>query len=72
MKAVGSSARSSDKLTTLAPSPVLPLLLLFPGRVMRLLGPKYMEGAAALTILALGQFVNVAPESVLERSAVRC
>jgi O-antigen/teichoic acid export membrane protein len=64
MAALGSVARNSAKLMTLAASPILLLFVLFPGWVMRLFGPQFVEGAAVLIILALGQFVNVATGSV--------
>jgi O-antigen/teichoic acid export membrane protein len=64
MEALGSMARNSAKLMTLAASPILLLFILFPGWVMTLFGPQFVGGATVLTILALGQFVNVTTGSV--------
>ena len=64
MEALGFVARNSAKLMTLAASPILLLFVLFPGWVMTLFGLQFVEGAAVLIILALGQFVNVATGSV--------
>lgn len=64
MKALGSMARNSAKLMTLVASPIFLLFVLSPGWVMRLFGSQFVEGAAVLIILALGQFVNVATGSV--------
>jgi O-antigen/teichoic acid export membrane protein len=44
--------------------PLLLLLLIAPGPVLRLFGPGFEAGSTALRILALGQLVNVAVGSV--------
>lgn len=64
MKTLGSMARNSSKLMTLAAGPFLLLFVLFPRWVMGLFGPEFLQGATVLAILAVGQFVNVATGSV--------
>ncbi|GAB4347694.1 MAG: oligosaccharide flippase family protein [Candidatus Abyssubacteria bacterium] len=64
MKALASTARNSARLMTLLAAPALLLFLLFPSWVMRIFGADFSDGAAALAILAIGQFVNVATGSV--------
>jgi O-antigen/teichoic acid export membrane protein len=63
-KALASTARNSAKLMTLLAAPALLLFLLLPGWVMKVFGAEFSGGAAALAILAIGQFVNVATGSV--------
>lgn len=57
-------ARNATKLMAVAAAPFLVLFLVAPGLVLRLFGPEFPAGAAALAILAVGQFVNVASGSV--------
>ncbi|MFP3868985.1 MAG: oligosaccharide flippase family protein [Desulfobacteraceae bacterium] len=64
MAALASTARNTAKLMTLLASPLLMLFLLFPQDVMGLFGPGFTGGAALLSILAAGQFVNVGTGSV--------
>lgn len=64
MDALGSIARNSSKLMILMATPPLLLFVLAPRWVMGIFGSQFVEGATALTILALGQFVNVATGSV--------
>lgn len=64
MEALGATARSSAKLMAVAASPIFLLFVLCPGWVMRWFGSQFVEGAAVLIILAVGQFVNVATGSV--------
>ena len=64
MESLGSTARNSATLMTLLAGPVLLLFVLFPGWVMGVFGSQFTQGALALTILAIGQFVNVSTGSV--------
>jgi O-antigen/teichoic acid export membrane protein len=61
---LGEIARKSAKLMALVASPVLAIFLLFPTWVMSLFGAEFASGATVLSILALGQFVNVVTGSV--------
>jgi O-antigen/teichoic acid export membrane protein len=45
-------------------APVLLVFLLFPSPILGIFGREFREGAAALRLLALGQFVNAASGSV--------
>jgi O-antigen/teichoic acid export membrane protein len=62
--ALGAVARRSAALVTVLATPALLLFILLPGKVLLIFGPEFVEGAAALTILAIGQFVNAATGSV--------
>ncbi|MGK7346823.1 MAG: flippase [Candidatus Nitrospinota bacterium M3_3B_026] len=57
-------ARDAAKLVTLAAAPLQALFMLAPGFVLGLFGPEFEDGAAALVIMSIGQFVNVATGSV--------
>ena len=59
LDALGRTARNAARLAILASSPVLLILLFFPSPVMALFGSEFRSGATVLSILALGQFVNV-------------
>jgi O-antigen/teichoic acid export membrane protein len=61
---LGRIARQSAKLMALVASPVLAIFILFPATVMGMFGPQFKAGAAVLSILAIGQFVNVVTGSV--------
>lgn len=61
---LGSTARGTAKLMTFMASPILLLFLFAPEWVMGIFGEEFTGGAAALSILAVGQFVNVATGSV--------
>lgn len=63
-RSLGSLARNAAKLTTLLASPMLLLFILVPETIMGLFGQEFVGGARPLTILAFGQFVNVACGSV--------
>jgi len=63
-QALGRLASNSARLTALLASPVLLVFLVFPGRVLWVFGPEFVAGATVLSILAAGQFVNAATESV--------
>jgi O-antigen/teichoic acid export membrane protein len=64
IEALGHTARSCTKLMTLMAAPALLLFLLAPGRVMGIFGPEFIGGGLTLSILAVGQFVNVVTGSV--------
>ena len=64
IEALGKMAQHSARLITLLALPVLILFLLAPERVMKLFGPQFSGDAIVLSILAVGQFVNVATGSV--------
>jgi O-antigen/teichoic acid export membrane protein len=64
VEAIESLARNTAKLVILMASPLLLIFLLFPEWVMRIFGTGFAGGAALLSILAVGQFVNVATGSV--------
>ena len=62
--ALSSTARNSAKLMTLVAGPLLLVFLVFPESIMSVFGKEFVNGATMLTILALGQFVNVVTGSV--------
>lgn len=64
MGALDSTARNSTRLMTLLAGPVLALFLFFPEAVMRMFGAGFVGGGSLLSIMAIGQFVNVATGSV--------
>ncbi len=64
MEAIGSTARGSSKILTLTAFPIFLLFVLAPKWVMGIFGMNFVEGSAALAILAIGQFVNAATGSV--------
>ena len=45
-------------------APALLLFIAFPGWIMRVFGAEFASGAPVLTVLAVGQFINVATGSV--------
>jgi O-antigen/teichoic acid export membrane protein len=57
-------ARKSTKLMALLASPVLVSFLLFPSLVLSIFGAGFSSAATVLSILAVGQFVNVITGSV--------
>lgn len=57
-------AQESTKLIFWTSLPVLILFLVFPDFVLIMFGSKFKEGATALSILAIGQFVNAMCGSV--------
>lgn len=61
---LGRIARQSAKLMAIAASPILAIFVLYPAGVMAMFGPEFTSGATVLSILALGQFVNVVTGSV--------
>jgi O-antigen/teichoic acid export membrane protein len=64
MRTLGAVARKSAALMTLMVSPLLLICVLVPSWVMGLFGKDFESGALLLSILAIGQFVNVATGSV--------
>lgn len=58
--ALAATARGSVRFMTAAALPPLLVFLAFPGEVLALFGPRFDEGAVALRVLAIGQFLNVA------------
>jgi len=64
MVALGATARNTAKLMTLITSPLLLLFLVAPQWVMGMFGEEFQKGGVLLSILAIGQFVNVATGSV--------
>ena len=63
-EALGSLACNAAKLMTLLAAPVLLLFIVAPTWILSLFGPDFITGATVLSILAIGQFVNVATGSV--------
>ncbi|MFQ5706459.1 MAG: flippase [bacterium] len=57
-------ARNAAKFMTLVTAPVLLLFIVVPAWILGLYGPEFTSGAPALSILAVGQFVNVVTGSV--------
>jgi O-antigen/teichoic acid export membrane protein len=53
-------ARRSIKLMLMATSPVFALYILAPGKIMQLFGAEFADASLVLTILTLGQLVNIA------------
>ena len=64
MAALGTTARSTALLVTVLASPILLFLIFCPSWVMGLFGEQFRQGAVVLSILAVGQFINVATGSV--------
>jgi len=64
VKALAHIAQNSAKLMTLAASPMLLLFLFAPEWILALFGAQFIEGGLALSILAMGQFINVVTGSV--------
>jgi len=63
-QALESTAKNSTKIMAIMASPFLIVFAVAPGWVMSFFGSEFSYGALALTILALGQFVNVTTGSV--------
>jgi len=61
---LGAVARQWARWLALLALPVLLLFLAIPGTVMSMFGPEFRAAAPALSIMAVGQFVNVAVGSV--------
>ncbi|WP_369855125.1 oligosaccharide flippase family protein [Candidatus Thalassolituus haligoni] len=57
-------ARVSTRTMIVLMLPIMVVMLCWPDWVMKLFGPGFEQGAVLLTIMAIGQFVNVATGSV--------
>lgn len=64
MVALGATTRNTARLMTLVASPLLLLFIIAPKWVMGMFGEEFQKGGILLSILAIGQFVNVATGSV--------
>jgi len=64
MLALEQIAKNSAKLTTLIATPPLLLCLFVPDLIMQIFGEQFVKGAFVLSILAVGEFINVASGSV--------
>lgn len=64
MKSLELTARNSARIIIILASPVFLLFILVPGYVLKLFGSDFEQGATALVILSIGQFINVATGSV--------
>lgn len=60
LESVHFMARRSIKLMLVATSPVFVLYFLVPGQVMQLFGAEFADASLVLTILTVGQLVNIA------------
>jgi O-antigen/teichoic acid export membrane protein len=58
------TAKHTAKLATIMASPFLLVFVFFPSWVMGVFGDEFTGGALVLTIVAIGQFVNVSTGSV--------
>ena len=64
MKALEKLGKNCTTLMTLISMPILIVFLLVPAWIMKMFGPHFSDHAIVLSILAVGQFVNVATGSV--------
>ncbi|UZJ41948.1 flippase [Prosthecochloris sp. SCSIO W1101] len=64
LAALSATARNTAKLMTIIACPLLLLFLVAPNWVMGMFGEEFQKGGILLSILATGQFVNVATGSV--------
>lgn len=64
MKELASISRNSALLMAAFSAPILVIYLTFPSWIMSLFGSEFKEGASALMIMAIGQYVNVITGSV--------
>jgi O-antigen/teichoic acid export membrane protein len=64
MQALSKTARQSSAIMVLAVAPLLALMIIFPGSILRFFGPDFEAGASLLRLLSIGQFINVATGSV--------
>lgn len=63
-RALEKFARQITLIMILFATPVLTIFLVWPKLILKLFGPEFIFADKALTVLALGQFVNVATGSV--------
>lgn len=61
---LGQLARRSAALMTFLASPILLMFIFFPQIILRMFGTEFIAASTSLTILAIGQFINVATGSV--------
>ncbi len=61
---LGSTARNSTMMMIFLATPILLLFLVMPGQVLSLFGAQFERGGVLLSIMAIGQFVNVTTGSV--------
>ena len=64
MEALAKLARQSARLMITFAAPLLFIFIIFPKWLLAFFGAEFKEGALALTILSIGQFINVATGSV--------
>ena len=64
LEMLGRLVRNSTKIMTAIAFVPLMIFVFAPKVVMGIFGPQFIKGAAVLTILGLGQFINVATGSV--------
>lgn len=64
LEALENTARKSALLMTLIASPILLSFLVFPQFIMGIFGSGFVDGGYLLSIIAVGQFINVATGSV--------
>lgn len=64
IQTLGRIAKNSATLMALMASPILGLALFAPRWLMGIFGPQFADGAVIFSVLAVGQFVNVATGSV--------
>lgn len=64
IKTLGIVARNSVKMMMLFASPILLIFIFLPEWILGVFGKDFKQGGLVLTILAVGQFVNVATGSV--------
>ena len=62
-EALSALARDTAGLMTLLAAPVLLIFMVVPTWILGLFGPEFTTGAMVLTILTIGQFINVATGS---------
>jgi O-antigen/teichoic acid export membrane protein len=64
MRGIKRLAQDSTRLMILLSTPLILLFLVFPGFVLSLFGEDFIEATGILTLMAIGQFVNVTTGSV--------
>lgn len=62
--ALDAVARNATKMMVLFASPLLLLFLIFPEQILSIFGEEFKAGGVVLSILAIGQFINIATGSV--------
>lgn len=64
LQALALTAKNTTKIMTLIAVPIILLFLIVPQYIMGIFGSEFEKGGILLSILAVGQFVNVATGSV--------